>query len=278
MPRIDAHALKRHVRRAFRLSALVFHVAVGAALVSLVYPLTSREVRLALRARWCRHALRALGVELRITGTVPTGCHLMAANHISWLDTFALGAVFPCCYVSKAETRAWPFLGWMAAANDTLFLRRGSARAVWRMNAEIRSRLALLQPVVVFPEGTTTDGTKVLAFYPALFQPAIDSALPVLPLALSYNDGAGHPATSVAYINDDPLWKSLRAVLEAPRIRACIAVHPALEAAGTRRRDLALQTCQAIRRSQLPHTDRVPHQAKHHACPSPRLPVEATQA
>src|SRR5262249_32774385 len=148
------------------------------------------------------------------------------------------------------DTRAWPFVGWMAAANETLFLRRRSARAAYRMNADIRARLDAQQSVIVFPEGTTTDGTRVLDFYPALFQPAVDRALPVLPLAARLRDAPGSRATNVAYIDDDPLWKSLRAVLDARRTEARVVLDPALDPRGRKRREFASDACHAIRRLQ----------------------------
>ena len=236
-------------RRAFRLFRLAGHVLLGAAAVRFVYPWLRHETRLAMRARWCRRVLRVLGVELRVLGTVPPGCHLIAANHVSWLDVFAIGAVFPCWFVAKDETRGWPLVGWIAKANDTLFLRRWSARAAYRMNGEIRTRLEARQSVVVFPEGTTTDGSRVLNFYPALFQPAVDRELPVLPLAICYRDAAARTATAVAYVDDDPLWKSLRAVLDAPRIEARLVLDGTLSPAGRKRRELAAAACEAIRRS-----------------------------
>lgn len=238
------------LRRVLRLSGLAVHLAVGAALVKLVYPRAQRATRMRIRAWWCRCVLRLLGVELQVFGTVPPGCHLIAANHVSWLDVFAIAARFPCWFVSKDDTRSWPFLGWMAVANETLFLRRASARAAWRMNVEIRARLDAQQPVVVFPEGTTTDGTRVLDFYPALFQPSVDCARTVLPLAIRYRDAAARPATAVAYVNDDPLWTSLKALLEAPRTEAHLVLGEPLDAAGWKRRDLARHTCGAIRELQ----------------------------
>lgn len=241
------------LRRAFRLFRLAGHVLVGAAAVKLVYPWVGRDTRVALRARWCRRVLRVLGVELEVLGTIPQGCHLIAANHISWLDVFAIGAVLPCWYVSKDEIREWHLVGWIAAANDTLFLRRASPRAAYRMNAQIRARLESRQSVVVFPEGTTTDGTRVLDFYPALFQPAVDRELPVLPLAISYRDAAARPATAVAYVDDDPLWNSLRAVLDAPCTEARLVLDAALQPPGRSRRELASAACDAIRRAQLRH-------------------------
>ena len=243
--------MQRRWRRALRLLMLTVHLLVGAVAVAFVYPRASRERRLVLRARWCRHILHVLGVELEILGSPPPGCHLIAANHISWLDAFVIGAVFPCWFVAKSEVRAWAFTGWMAAANDTLFLRRRSARAAFRMNAEVRALLDAQQSVVVFPEGTTTDGSRVLDFYPALFQPAVDCALPVLPLAVCYRDESARPAPAVAYIDNDPLWKSLRAVLDAPRTKACLVLGEILGPAGLKRRGLATAACGAVRRAHL---------------------------
>jgi len=240
--------MKAGLRRALRLLRLAVHLAVGAALVKVFFFRCSHATRCAVRARWCRQALAMLGVQLRVVGAVPTNCHLFAANHISWLDVIAIGAVLPCWYVSKDEIRAWPFFGWMAGANDTLFLRRRSARAVYQMNAAIRMRLEEGESVVVFPEGTTTDGTKVLPFYPALFQPAIDTAMPVLPLAISYLDDTSAAATAVAYIDDEPAWTSLRAVLDAPRTEVRLELDQALAGEKHTRRELASQSCHAIRR------------------------------
>src|SRR5262249_2761294 len=148
-------------------------------------------------------ALRGLpGVRGRVSGPFPFGCPLIAVNHVSWLDVFAIGALLPCWFVSKTEIRAWPLAGRIAAANDTLFLRRRNPRAAYRMNAEIRARLGSRQSVVIFPEGTTTDGSRVLPFYPALFQPAVDGAHRVLPMYLCYRDHAGRPMPAAAYIDD----------------------------------------------------------------------------
>jgi 1-acyl-sn-glycerol-3-phosphate acyltransferase len=186
--RAQTQIMKRLCRRALRLSRLAFHLLLGACMVKLVYPLATRKSRMAPRNWWCCQMLRVLGVDLHTAGTLPSGCYLIAANHIAWLDVFAIGAISPCWFVAKEEARCWPFAGWMAAANDTLFLKRASPRAAYRMNAEVRRRLAAQQPVAVFPEGTTTDGTSVRDFYPALFQPAVDIGLRVLPLAISYRD------------------------------------------------------------------------------------------
>jgi 1-acyl-sn-glycerol-3-phosphate acyltransferase len=236
------------LRRALRLSRVAIHLALGLLLVELLYPLLRRDARVAIRACWCRHMLSLLGIRLRVSGPVTFGCHLIASNHVSWLDVFAIGAIFPSWFVSKAEIRAWPVVGWLAAANETLFLRRRSPRAAYRMNAEIRARLGSGQSVVIFPEGTTTDGSRVLPFYPALFQPAVDGHHRVLPLAICYRDPVGRRSPAAAFIDDDPLWKSLCAVLDAPGIEAHLLLDDAFAAAGRSRRELAARACGAVTR------------------------------
>lgn len=232
---------------------MVVHLALGLALVELLYPLLRRDTRMAVRARWCQRMLSLLGVRLRVSGPVPFGCHLIASNHVSWLDVFAIGALFPCWFVSKAEIRAWPLAGGIAAANETLFLRRRSARAAYRMNVEIRARLGSGQSVVIFPEGTTTDGSRVLPFYPALFQPAQDGGHRVLPMAVCYRDPAGNRVAGAAYIDDEPLWKSLCAVLDASGIEAHLLLDDALAAAGRSRREMATRACGAVTRLHQQH-------------------------
>ena len=103
--------MRIRLRRALKLSRLAVHIALGFLLVGLLYPLLRRDARLAVRATWCHRLLRVLGVRLRVSGPLPFGCHLIASNHVSWLDVLAIGAAFPCCFVSKTEIRAWPPLG-----------------------------------------------------------------------------------------------------------------------------------------------------------------------
>ena len=91
----------------------------------------------------------------------------------------------------------------------------------------------------MFPEGTTTDGARLLPFRPALFQPAVAGGHPVRPLALAYRDGAGRRCAEAAYIGDMNLWQSLCAIAALPEltleIRCCGAIrHPRPAPAGSR--------------------------------------------
>lgn len=128
------------------------------------------------RARWlqnvCRRALRVFHLELRVTGAVPsTG--LLVCNHLSYLDILVLGATTPCIFVSKCEVRRWPVFGWFASLAGTLFLRREKKSAVARMTHEMRRAMNNGVLLVLFPEGTTSDGRDVLPFKSSLLEPTI---------------------------------------------------------------------------------------------------------
>jgi 1-acyl-sn-glycerol-3-phosphate acyltransferase len=119
-----------------------------------------------------------------LTHAVPGA--LLVANHISWIDIYVINSALPAAFVAKEEVRHWPLIGWLAARNDTVFLRRGSRGHARIINQEIAEILDQEKYVAVFPEGTTTDGTHLLHFHAALIQPALAASRPVLPVAISY--------------------------------------------------------------------------------------------
>lgn len=146
----------------------------------------------------CRIALRLLGIGYRRDGRPQAGAGVEVANHTSWLDIFVLNAAAPLYFVSKAEVAGWPGIGWLARATGTVFIRRErrDARAqVALLAARLRARHRLL----VFPEGTSTDGRRVLPFRPTLFAAILDAGagrdLVVQPVTLVYAAPPGeHPA------------------------------------------------------------------------------------
>jgi 1-acyl-sn-glycerol-3-phosphate acyltransferase len=132
-----------------------------------------------------RCSLRIVGGRLRVTGTIPRS-GLVVSNHLSYVDIAALGSACPCAFVSKAEVRAWPFIGWAAGLAGTVFVRRAHRREVAGQIEDIKQALARGVPVVLFPEGTSTDGSQVLPFRSALLQAALETGCDVAPVALNY--------------------------------------------------------------------------------------------
>ena len=215
-------------------------------MVALAFPLMADERRLALRRRWSYQLLAIFNVRLELRGRPPAAGCLLVANHISWLDIYAIGALQPAAFVSKDEVRGWPLIGWLAARTGTLFLRRGSRGHARVVNEEIGRVLRSGGHVTVFPEGTTTDGTQLLHFHAALLQPAIAAGRPVQPLALAYLSHDGRPSVAAAYAGETTMWQSLLRVAREPGLALVIEILPALATEGFDRRAIAALARTAI--------------------------------
>lgn len=117
----------------------------------------------------CRNAFRVLGIGFSTHGNLMTQRGAVVANHTSWLDIFALNAKKRIYFVSKAEVADWPGIGWLARATGTVFIERNPARA--KEQTELfEARLMAGHKLLFFPEGTSTDGMRVLPFKTTLFQ------------------------------------------------------------------------------------------------------------
>ncbi len=143
-----------------------------------------------------------------------------------------INAACPAAFISKAEVRDWPLVGWLAARNETVFLRRGSRGHARIVNAEIATLLGRGRQVALFPEGTTTDGSHVHAFHAALLQPAIEAGAPIQPLALCYRLPDGGFTRAPAYDGDVSLLDCLKAIVAEREIVARIHVLPQLATTG----------------------------------------------
>jgi 1-acyl-sn-glycerol-3-phosphate acyltransferase len=162
-------------------------------------------VALALRLRLSRtlprayHRLccRILGFRVEVRGGIsPVRPTLFVSNHASYVDIIALGSLLDCVFIAKAEVARWPFFGWLAKLQRTVFVdRRGFKAAAQR--DEIRRRLTLGDDMVLFPEGTSNDGQRVMPFKSALFAVAQDTVrdrpLTVQPVSIAYTRLDGVP-------------------------------------------------------------------------------------
>lgn len=195
---------------------------------------------------WYRRLLCALGVEVRVKGQPESRC-LMVSNHISWLDIPVLGAQGEISFLSKAEVRRWPLIGWLAELVGTRFIERGAHRSAAVLR-QLQTDLEAGHTIMLFPEGTTTDGRAVGPFYPRLFALAQATGVPIQPVALRYcRSGDPRPDPIVPYVGDDTLVANLWRLLRHPGLIA--EVHfllPFKPQAGQSRRALAEQARAAI--------------------------------
>ena len=232
--------------RTYRCLRLVFHflwIAMGAALI---YPCVGDKQRDRLKQRWSHQILRILAIRLDLEATDAPPGRLIVANHVSWLDIFVIHALRPSAFVSKSEVRDWPFIGWLAERNDTVFLRRGSRGHAKVVNAEIDALLNAGRDVAIFPEGTTTDGTHLLGFHAALLQPAVETGRPVLPLAISYHDETGKHTTGPAFAGEATLIDTFAAILASRALIVHLTPSAAIDTTGKTRREVVRAAHEAI--------------------------------
>jgi 1-acyl-sn-glycerol-3-phosphate acyltransferase len=174
-------------------------------------PLTPLQRALWLQSA-CRGVLSSLGIHWSAQGTPPSQ-GLVVSNHLSYLDILIYSATMPCAFVSKVEVNQWPYFGLAARAGGTLFIDRASRASAAAVAAEMAERLKLPIPVLLFPEGTSTDGSQVLRFHPTLFDPAVKTAAPVTPAAVRYVIERGVPERELCWFGNAPflshLWKAL---------------------------------------------------------------------
>ncbi len=228
--------------RLLRTTRLALHLLQGFLTALLLFPALSQPTRNALSRSWSAKLLAILAIRLTIVGTVPRRSGkgiLFAANHISWLDIYLLNAVLPLRFVSKAEVRSWPLIGFLAAKAGTLFIERGRRRDTGRANQEIENALLNGDHIALFPEGTTSDGSHIRHFHAPLLQPAIDADTPVQPVAIRYFGENGEIDTAPAYIDDLSFGDSVKQILRRPRIHAELHFAATVTPHGKNRRELA---------------------------------------
>jgi 1-acyl-sn-glycerol-3-phosphate acyltransferase len=192
--------------------------------------------------RLCGGTLKALDIAVEIGGRVPSGPSLLVANHISWLDSFAINSVSPCRYLSKLEVRTMPVFGTIVKNGGRgIFIVRESAHDLVRAKDAIAAALREGYRIGLFAEATSSDGRRLGEFHSALFQAAIDACAIVQPVAISYHTADGLPTTSPAYWGDMTMKQSLAAIIRAPSIVARLEFCEPVAPGAIRRRELAAQ-------------------------------------
>jgi len=175
------------------------------------------------RAQWLHESaifvMRKMGIALKITGDTPIS-GLLVANHLSYLDIMIFGAALPCYLVSKIQIGRWPFFGTLARAGGTIFVDRASRTSAESVTIQIAERLKGKVPVLFFPEGTSTDGSRLLRFHSRFYTPAVDAAVPVTAVAVRYVPEDGSPERELCWFGDDSFLPHVWKVLGGPNFSA----------------------------------------------------------
>jgi 1-acyl-sn-glycerol-3-phosphate acyltransferase len=168
----------------------------------------------------CRTAFVILGIGYHTEGQAMKGPGAVVANHSSWLDIFALNARKRIYFVSKAEVAGWPGIGWLAKATGTVFIRRDPREARLQVQEFIR-RLSYGHKLLFFPEGTSTDGRRVLPFKPTLFAAfyadGLRETLSIQPVTVIYRAAEGADPRQYGWWGDMDFGPHLLSTLAAAR-------------------------------------------------------------
>lgn len=195
--------------------------------------------------QWCsRRTLRVFAVRVFATGTPPPA-GLLVCNHLSYLDILVLISLTPAVFVSKAEVKRWPVFGWFAQLAGTLFVDRTRRSDVTRMNHLIEAALAEGNVVVLFPEGTSWNGSEVLPFKSPLLEPVVGTRHPVNVGFLRYELADGDAANEVCYWGDATFFPHLVNLITKERIRAEVRFTP-IPTPAADRKALARQLHEAV--------------------------------
>ncbi|MBA3910628.1 MAG: 1-acyl-sn-glycerol-3-phosphate acyltransferase [Rhodobacter sp.] len=232
-PRIGPVGWLRVLWRGALLSLLVYGGLLVLLLVRLVeWPLCgqSRPVTPFITQFVCRSALRILRLPLVQHGRAMTAPGAIVANHSSWLDVFVLNAAQRVYFVAKSEVSDWPGIGWLARATGTVFIARKGTEAK-RQKEVFESRLQAGHRLLFFPEGTSTDGVRVLPFkstlFAAFYSPELERTMHIQPVTVVFHAPKGQDARYYGWWGDMNFASHLlRMLATAPQGRVELTFHP----------------------------------------------------
>jgi 1-acyl-sn-glycerol-3-phosphate acyltransferase len=214
--------------------------------VALAYAVLAPIQLVALRRGWrlagwipaCFHRLllRLFRVRVVVHGSPPEPGRptLVLSNHVSWMDIPVLGSLLPLSFIAKSEVAGWPVVGHFARMQRCIFIDRARKSHTTHVNTEVAHRLARGDLIVLFPEGTTGDGNRLLPFRSALVgaaraalaEPTLEG-IDLKPLAIVYVRRNGLPVTrrerpAIAWYGDMDLAPHLAAFVRAGAVDAIV--------------------------------------------------------
>ena len=204
---------------------------------------TIRDRALCLQAG-NRRVLRVFAPRVEPNGPIPQ-LGLLVSNHLSYLDILLLGSLAPAVFVSKAEVKGWPVFGWFARLGGTVFVERERRGHAGEVSDRIRSLLAGKHLVILFPEGTSSNGREILPFKSSLLEPAAGQKCPLSVAWLNYELSGGSVEQDVCYWGDMTFAPHFFKLLAKPRVTARVSFAE-IESPAADRKELARQLHAAV--------------------------------
>lgn len=191
---------------------ILAHFVVGLLIVASIWSWSQPKTRTKLTKWWCGKLLRCFGITLITHGKQPdtdTANTMFIANHISWIDIYALNSITPLQFIAKSDINQWPIVGYLVRKSGTIFINRDSRKDTARIVDTTVEALLQGGNVGFFPEGTTTDGTALLHFKSSIVQAAINAKSTLHPVAIRYPLPNGGCNTDIAYAGEMTMGESM---------------------------------------------------------------------
>ena len=199
---------------------------------------------------------RLLGLRVRLVGAPPAGRQgrpvVFVSNHSSWLDVAVLGGRLEACFIAKDDVADWPLVKWVARLGRTVFVSRHRART-GRERDTLRARLDAGDSLILFPEGTTSDGSRVLPFRSSFFAIAEGAGAPLIqPVSVVYDRLGGLPIGRAnrplfAWYGDMDIASHFWRLAQNQGLRASVLLHAPIDPADyADRKALARGVWQAV--------------------------------
>jgi len=218
--------LRRHpLRVCTRLILLA--VSISISLLEYLFRCAFRrpDTRLAARAAWLhrttKRTLRYFHIQTQATGPVPAR-GLLISNHLSYLDVLVLSSLTPAVFVSKHDVKYWPVFGQFAVLAGTVFVDRARRFQVGQVNNEITAALTQGALVVLFPEGTSSNGETLLPFKSSLLEPATHPEWPLAVGWIHYEIDDGDAGEEVCYWGGHTFFPHMLNLLGKRQVRASV--------------------------------------------------------
>ncbi|NBC66244.1 MAG: hypothetical protein GVY07_11400 [Bacteroidetes bacterium] len=190
---------------------------------------------------WSKTVARILSVRFHVKGTPPEAPFILVSNHLSYIDIVPMFMNMNCTFVAKKAVESWPLLGPMVKYTGVIFVDRSIKRDVTRVNELLSKSLNKHQGIVLFPEGTTTGGDRVLPFRSSLLNYPASASIPVYFSVIQYKTSEDDPSadeTVCFYGARDPFHKHVFKLAGNKKID-CHVVYSGETVRSSDRKDLA---------------------------------------
>ncbi len=241
------------ITQSFSALRLLLHIMLGILLILCTGAIWNNKTKLVKSTKqwWLSRITRLMGIKVNVVGSIPSPYPgkgiLYVSNHVSWIDIPLIGGLQQINFLSKAEVKNWPLIGYLAQSTGTLFIKRGNGDAQ-KVAEDIAGYIEQGRSVLFFPEGTTSDGRQVRRFFPKLFRAAEHTQIQLCPVAVHYKleDNPSNPA---AFIDDDEFGSHLWNLLRYRNIQATVEFLPVRPLPSTNLSETVKQAQQEISQS-----------------------------